>query len=784
MRKKKTSNQIELLAPAGSYETFLAVLSAGADAVYLGGSQFGARAYAANFKEEELLRAIDDAHLHGRQVYLTVNTLLKEEEYRTQLYDYLLPYYRQGLDAVIVQDMGALSMIRREFPDLAVHTSTQMTVTGWYGAAYMKSLGASRIVTAREMSLSEIRSIRDHVDIEIESFVHGALCYCYSGQCLFSSMLGGRSGNRGRCAQPCRLPYEAYDSNFVKLRQKGAYILSPKDLCTITEIPDLYESGVDSFKIEGRMKQAEYAAGVVSVYRACIDRYLEDVEKYGVTEAGERYQVTKEDQQKLWDFGNRSGFTDGYYHRPGGKEMITFEKPNHAKSNEILQEEIRRTYIQKELKEKIKGILKLKKDFPATIELSCEDTHITISGQVVQTALKQPLSCEKVESSMKKTGNTPFEFAELEIEMEEDIFLPVQALNQLRRDALLQLEERLTAVYRREENTDNFKWNGQTAEINNNWQSNACLVPENKQSKSVLMPYNQSEAGMMQDTDRRMSSAESSGIHLAVSVENRKLLRAVLEYPFVEDIYLDSSCYTREHLWQQLGEDIDRIHQSDKRAYYILPAVFRDKTAEFYKSGREKLLQHNPDGLVLKSYDAVWFAQDLQINCILDHNLYTYNQGAKELLDRLRPLRDTAPVELNRRELMERDNRNSELLLYGYLPLMTSAQCVHANTGVCDRKPQITYLKDRYGKYFPVKNNCAECYNTIYNSTPLLLFGIKDDLQKMDMQFVRIAFTVEEEKRVHNILRLYQETFVTSGKGVKEIFHEEYTNGHYKRGVE
>lgn len=743
MRKKKTSNQIELLAPAGSYETFLAVLSAGADAVYLGGSQFGARAYAANFKEEELLRAIDDAHLHGRQVYLTVNTLLKEEEYRTQLYDYLLPYYRQGLDAVIVQDMGALSMIRREFPDLAVHTSTQMTVTGWYGAAYMKSLGASRIVTAREMSLSEIRNIHQHVDIEIESFVHGALCYCYSGQCLFSSMLGGRSGNRGRCAQPCRLPYEVYDSYFNKVRQRGAYILSPKDLCTIAAIPDLYESGVYSFKIEGRMKQAEYAAGVVSVYRAYIDHYLEDVEKYGATEAGERYHVTKEDQQKLWDFGNRSGFTDGYYYRHNGREMITFEKPNHAKSNELLQEEIRRTYIQTELKEKIKGILKLKKDLPAIIELTCGDAHITVSGQVVQPALKQPLSCEKVESSMKKTGNTPFEFAELEIEMEDDIFLPVQALNQLRRDALLQLEESLAAACRREENKIKHHENNQ-----------------------------------------QTSKEDKSGIHLSVSVENRKQLNAALEYPFVEDIYLDSSCYTRENLWQQLGEDIDRIHQSNKKAYFILPAVFRNKTAEFYKSGREELLKYNPDGLVLKSYDALWFAQELRTDCILDHNLYTYNQGAKELFGCLSPLRDTAPVELNRRELMTRDNRNTELLLYGYLPLMTSAQCVHANAGVCDRKSQITYLKDRYGKYFPVKNNCAECYNMIYNSAPLLLFGIKADLQKMGIHFVRIAFTVEEEKKVHGILKLYQETFVTGRKERKEIFHEEYTNGHYKRGVE
>ena len=199
-------NQLELLAPAGSYDIFSAVLNAGADAVYEAGGQFGARAYANKFSEQELLRAIDEAHIHGKQLYLTVNTLLKEEELEAQLYDYLRPYYEQGLDAVIVQDMGAFQFIREYFPKMDIHTSTQMTICNRYGAEMMKELGATRVVTAREMSFADIRDIADHVDIEIESFVHGALCYCYSGQCLLSSMLGGRSGNRGRCAQPCRLP--------------------------------------------------------------------------------------------------------------------------------------------------------------------------------------------------------------------------------------------------------------------------------------------------------------------------------------------------------------------------------------------------------------------------------------------------------------------------------------------------------------------------------------------------------------------------------------------------
>ena len=386
MTEGRKKRKIELLAPAGSYETFQAVINAGADAVYLGGSRFGARAYADNFGEQELLEAIDYAHLHGRAVYLTVNTLLKERELEDELYSYLRPYYGQGLDAVILQDLGAFYRVQSWFPGLSIHTSTQMTVADRYGAGLMKQLGAARIVTAREMSFAEIKAIHDEVDIEIESFVHGALCYCYSGQCLLSSMLGGRSGNRGRCAQPCRLPYEAYDAHFKKIppndkKRKEEYILSPKDLCTVDVIPELVECGIDSFKIEGRMKQAEYAAGVVSVYRKYLDLYLECFERVGDARlAKEAYRVSKEDRRSLFDFGNRSGFTEGYYRKHNGRDMITLEKPNHAKGNEALWADIRGRYIQTESKEKIKGKLILFKDFPAKMEVSLENWQYLFPG--------------------------------------------------------------------------------------------------------------------------------------------------------------------------------------------------------------------------------------------------------------------------------------------------------------------------------------------------------------------------------------------------------------------
>ncbi len=808
--EQRREREIEVLAPAGSFETFQAVIRAGADAVYLGGNRFGARAYANNFGETELLRAIDYAHIHGRKVYLTVNTLLKEEE-MGQLFSYLRPYYEQGLDAVIVQDMGALAFVRENFPGMDIHTSTQMTVTGACGASYMKELGASRVVTAREMSLEEIARIRREVDIEIETFVHGALCYCYSGQCLLSSMIGGRSGNRGRCAQPCRLPYEVYTADRKKQPSAGNFVLSPKDLCGVADIPALAKSGVYSLKIEGRMKQAEYAAGVVSVYRKYADRYLDALHRAladGKTEqeahafAAGAYRVEKADMQQLFDLGNRSGFTDGYYHKKNGKDMITFGKPNHAKANEALQAQIRGRYVHAteedaEIKEKINGILRLKKDSPATIEVSMGEVCVCACGSEVQVARSQPLSEEKIRACIQKTGNTPFVFEELSVETDDGIFLPVQALNQLRREALEKLELELLLGRRR-----------------------TCKEERAQKDACAGSP------GAEQAADRRD--------FFAVSVEERGQAKAALEYDFVDAIYYDSGCYRRASLAADLGNDVAAAHRAGREAYLILPAVFRPHTADFYRAKREEILASGLDGVVVKSYDAAAFVREHfadRLAVVLDHSLYIWNHRAKDALWQLAPLRDTVPLELNRGEIRERENAGSEMLIYGYLPLMTSAQCVHANTASCDAKetvplelnrgeirerenagsemliygylPLMTsaqcvhantascdaketvlYLKDRYGKYFPVKNHCSECYNVIYNTTPLVLFGARRDCKEAGIRAYRLAFTVEDAARVREILQICAETFLLEKEDFKNLYDGDYTNGHYKRGVE
>ena len=764
MNSNKRYQNIELLAPAGSMETFRAVINAGADAVYLGGGRFGARAYADNFTEEELLSAIDYAHIHGRKVYLTVNTLFKERELTEDLYSYLLPYYKQGLDAVIIQDMGAFQMVREAFPGLSIHTSTQMTVTNRYGAAMMKEMGADRVVTAREMSLTEIRDIRDHVDIEIESFVHGALCYCYSGQCLLSSMLGGRSGNRGRCAQPCRLSYEVFDEKKHPVKtgkkERDIYILSPKDFCTVSMIPDLIENGVDSFKIEGRMKKAEYAAGVVSVYRKYIDRYINACLRTDEVTAKKDFKVTKEDMQHLYDFGNRSGFTDGYYKKHNGREMITFDKPSHTKGNEALWEEIKERYVRSEKKEKINGTLRLKKDFPAKLEITWNDVRISADGDVVQAALKQPLTEEKVSASIKKTGNTPYEFEKLDIDMDDDIFLPVQALNVLRRNALELLSETLTAPARRDKAGADEKISGEVRPV------------------KLVSVQNEKNA-----------ASGNGKSQLSVSIENRGFIKKLLDESCVDSIYLDSSCYTRENLFAALKEDTVRIHLSGKKVYYIMPAVFRFPTLSFYEKNLSEMKQTGIDGFVVKSYDELAFIRKNlpDTDIILDHNLYIWNSYAKRQLWDMQPVRDTVPFELNRKELQNRDNTQSEIVLYGNLPLMISAQCVHANAGAdrgCDKVRTVTYLKDRYGKYFPVKNNCTECYNTIYNTAPLILFPYRDELEKMGIHAYRISFTTEQESQVKQILNLYKTVFLNGKNSLQELYMGEYTGGHYKRGVE
>ena len=738
------NKDFELLAPAGSYEILKAVIEAGADAVYVGGSHFGARAYANNFTEEELLEAIDYVHLRGKKLFLTVNTLFKNQEINEALYDYLLPYYERGLDAVIVQDIGVISFIKEYFPDLPIHTSTQMTITGVEGAMLLKEAGAERVVLARELSIDEMKKIHDITGVELEAFVHGALCYSYSGQCLFSSILGGRSGNRGRCAQPCRLAYAVCDSQ-KKEYHKESYVLSLKDLCGIEYLQSLRKAGVYSLKIEGRMKQASYAAGVVSFYRKYID-----LEK----------QVTKEDMKHLNELGNRCGFTTTYFENHNGKDMVTFSKPSYEKSNDALHESIEQAYVGKKFKRPITGSLVLKKGQPMELTVFCEMEDAQGNPQIytayvcqheVSEAMNKPLLRDDVDSRMNKTGDSYFEFEDLQIDMDDDIFIPNGALNQLRRDALEQLKNNILAGHRRRLTDD---------------------AENNSKNFSIL------DTSCMSMNTKNIDNTTSS--KLIASFENRQQMDCFLDKEYITTIYGDSQAYTKATLIQQLSEDVKKVHKYQKEYFYILPAIFRDKTSEFYHEIMDSLIQTGVDGFVVKNYEALQFLlkyrgeKKQKIFIVTDHNLYTYNDYAKQALSEYDICRDTIPLELNKREIMARNNRNSELLIYGYYPLMTTAGCVHKNTGKCDKTTGISYLKDRYKTYFPVKNHCGDCYNVIYNSVPTILFKEQEEFMDNGISHFRLNFTIETKEETKAVFDLFE------GNG-KEIA---YTKGHYKRGVE
>lgn len=748
--------ELELLAPAGSLKTLKAVIHAGADAVYLGGSMFGARAYANNFNEEELLEAIRFGHIHGHKIILAVNTLLKEYELG-QLYDYLHPYYEAGLDAVIVQDMGVMEFIKTHFPNLPIHTSTQMTITNVEGARLLKEQGVERVVTAREMSLEEIQRIHDEVGVELESFIHGALCYCYSGQCLFSSIIGGRSGNRGRCAQPCRLSYEVLQGEKSLTGHHATPILSLKDMCTLPFLYELADHGVYSFKIEGRMKTPEYAAGVVSIYRKYMDSYLD----------GSRIPVEKKDIRALLELGNRGGFTNGYYYHHNDSDMLSGESASHNKSEGVLQDNIRREYVDTELKEKIKGKLILNKECPAKIEVQYGKIKVSYQGDMVLVAQNRPLTEEVVTEKITKTGNTPFVFENLEVTMDDDIFMPVNQLNQLRRGALEALEEALLKPYER-----TLPELVETSSAETDRQTTGNAIKEKQISgQSLSQTSGQQSAG--------------SSTEVRVLIEDAEQLPAVLKADFVDTVYLDCMLYTRENLIRKLSEDIDRVQASGKKAFYVFPFIFRQQTSHFYEKIMPELKKLPLDGIMVRSLDEIAFIKEWgneNWQMVSDSNLYTYSNEAAEYFYHLGMMQDTIPVELNRKEILRRENSRSEMIIYGRLPLMITAQCIHKNTLGCMHQPDVLTLKDRYSVHFPVKNFCSECYNVIYNSLPVCLFKEDVTVKKIAPAAVRLSFTTETEEETEQILTIYGDIYKNGG--ILGQLPMECTNGHFKRGVE
>lgn len=801
-------DRVEILAPAGSMECLKAAIAAGADAVYTGGALFGARAYAHNLTEEELLEAIDYVHLHGRRLYLTVNTLIKDREMEKQMYDYLLPYYRQGLDAVIVQDIGLFRFIRKHFPDLPIHASTQMTLTGVDGAKFLEKEGAQRIVTSRELSMAEVKKIADETELEIESFVHGALCYCYSGQCLFSSFIGGRSGNRGQCAQPCRLLYRTPEA------KRPQYLLSLKDICTLELIPEMIESGIYSFKIEGRMKKPEYAAAVAFQYRKYADLYLKYYEECPAEEdpaayAMKKYRVREEDRQMLLDLYNRGGFHTGYYHTQNGREMISLNRPNHAgvpavkvlakkgrnvtakaltdlypqdiielpmrkgrekadnytckdavrkgmnvqipvfadtpfKRDEIwmrtrnstLIDTLREEFVNGKIKERICGTFRLYPQETATLTVKCRNAEITVAGEKAQEALSQPMSRERIEKQLRKTGNTEFEFSFLKVEIGEKVFLPMQSLNELRREALETLEKVICEKYRR---------------------SGEVKDPE-------------------EDTiELSMEEEVISG--WTASVRTAEQLEVILEEEAIGRIYVDCTMFPR--IWEKDSyvEWITKVHAAGKEIYLVMPYIFRERTRKQYEAAYNRIFGAGWDGILIANYESFAFLKEHGYTgrIMTDYNLYEFNQESRKFWKEKGVFEFTAPVELTERELQDLRVKDGEVIVYGYLPMMISAGCIQKTTRGCLKKSGQTTITDRYRNPFVVKNECDYCYNILYNYVPLYLGDRMEEVYQIGPGRIRLMFTTERQQEVRQILSAYFEG--------KELPEGTYTRGHWKRGI-
>ncbi len=818
-KSKKDNRKIEILAPAASYEGMQAAMNAGCDAVYIGGRSFGARAFAKNPDDETMLRAIDEAHIRDKRLYLTVNTLLKEEELMDDLYNYLDKFYLQGLDAVIVQDIGVMNFIHRHFPKLPIHASTQTTITMADGISLIKELGVTRLVIPRELSFDEIRNIRDNSDIEIESFVHGALCYSYSGQCLMSSMIGGRSGNRGRCAQPCRMPYDFYSANNKISSDKEKYLLSPKDINMLALIPDLVEAGVNSFKIEGRMKRPEYAALVSSIYRKYVDYYLEHGEsQYRQLIESKGYE---QDMLDLMDIYNRGGFSQGYGRTYHGKDMMSMDRPNHSgvyvgeltdknkrqveitfeenvnaqdvleirgkdgesiyeftlkdplragKSlwanggnklddikvgesvyrtrNNRLLDRITRDYIENDSKQGIKAHLTARVGKRLELTLTYKGISSTTYNDKVQSAKNQPMTRDKIQVQISKMGDTPYYLDEFEVDMDDNIFIPVGWLNEIRRDAVELLQKAVIGKYTR--------------------------------TKNDLLAYKDGS-----NNEKRKSPEENSKIGLTLSIQTEDQFDGALD---IEEVTAIHAQYDRFSLGKLIVMS-KKAAGLDKKFYISLPQICR---LSVYKKIEKDLItlmdEETVTGFVAKNLEEVALLKRYNNKeIILNYNVYLFNSEARDFYKRSGFDHYTASVELNYQELKKLGTEDCDLVAYGHLPLMVSAQCLYESTGKCKackaEENRTDYLIDRLGEKFYVQTNCKSCYNTILNGKFLSLLNHLDEIRSLKPKNIRLDFTIEDKDKVWSVTNAFVNVFYR-GENPEKYMTQDYTTGHFRRGVD
>lgn len=801
--------KIEILAPAGSLESLYAAVQAGADAVYLGGNKFSARAYASNFDEETMINAVNYCHAYGVKVYITVNTLIKEKELK-ELTEYIGFLYSVGVDALIVQDMAIIKIIKEKFPGFPVHSSTQTTVHNGEGAKLMCSLGVERVVLAREMSLKEIEYISKDLNIETEVFVHGALCICYSGQCLMSSMIGGRSGNRGRCAQPCRLPYNII--NKITGEEKKGYLLSPKDICSLDFLKELVHSGTSSLKIEGRMKRPEYVAGVVSIYRKALDSIYE---KGYIDE-----EYVHSGVNKLMQLFNREGFSKGYMFKNEGKNMMAYNLPKNTgvllgksdnyglitlqkdlkvgdgvrfrdkgfavskiikkgksvekaykgdvvkifpynykngdtlyKTSDVELLESLSLYYKNPYGKRVDMPLKVKFKIGEKIEISTEfnGNKIEIQGDVVQKALKRPLDQHRIVENLCKTKDTPFEFYPVEFSCYEEGFMPMSSINNVRRELVREIYDNIKEANSREKLFE-------VVNEHKNIGGNIGGKTDEKIDKKI--GKNEAE---VKNVDQCL-----------VLVSTKEQLKAVLDMN-IKSICVDAFIKNEKFNLESLGQKV----------YLKIPNILKEgefiKTCDYIEKNVDKIL-----GIITANLGIINKFKG-RTSIIGDYKLNIFNSKALNFYDNLLDL-CALSVELNREEtkdILKNADISAQYVIYGKTELMVSQYCPigsvmggmssDKNCNVKCKNGSFV-IKDRTGTEFLIITDDF-CRSHIYNSVSSNLIPNLDSIKKIGIKYFRIDFIDENYEEACKVLKSFNE-------GIWQGEFNNYTRGHFRRGVE
>lgn len=812
-------NKPELLSPVGDFECLKAAVQNGADAVYFGAGNFNARARATNFSGEALKEAIKYAKLRNVKVNLTLNTLIKNDEFEDAV-KLAVEAYNAGADAIIIQDLGLSKYLLANHPEIVLHGSTQMTVHNLEGVKDLEKAGFSRVVLSRELDINEIKNIKANTNTEIEVFIHGALCISYSGQCLFSSIVGGRSGNRGLCAQPCRLPYDLIDSKENKI--DSGYLLSPRDLCGIDFLPELVRSGIDCFKIEGRLKTPEYVGTVTRIYRKYIDYIYNNLSLSNeelnknihkmMTIKNEASLLS--DQEELLQVFNRGGFSKGHLSKDANKDLIFKEKSNNEgiylgkvfnfnenkghisfelentlsigdkikigndvytvselmignqnfktigagkkvtigrmkgdirKNNKIyrieskaLNDAISPTFNEeKEFKKvPLSGKIVVKEGKLISLTVSSNsgfynglETKIT-STIIPEKAQNLPISKGKIISQLSKTGNTEFEFVDIEVDLDDGLFVPkISSLNDLRRTALSNLEN------------------------------------------MVMKKFTFKEVAKLPKDFTNIHTAKETKISLLFN--NLEIDKKILNLTNIDNLYIPYRYFLNSKFENFLKE----ICQNFK-TYIYMPNVIRESFAESLdKNIKNIILNYNIAGAVISHISQVQSFKDYKLELIGNYNLNIFNTYSALELKKAGLIRFNASPELNKQELQElisNTDFNSELIVYGKTPLMTNNYCYLGCSNkcypTCERKctnGEKYSLKDRMNFKFRIVPDNTCTITTIYNSK---ITSISYD--DLNLDFARIDVLDEPISEIQNIINTVKSGYRFEGK--------EYTNARIK----